>query len=110
MTQIMSFMDTVYVAPVTEEDVEVEAEVVEQLPEVVEEVAPLATDEPIAIEDVVDIETVQAAEEALTEERHLEADAILNVEATEVTETAQQKNRLKKNPLSMSSSPSNQNL
>jgi transcription termination/antitermination protein NusA len=88
MGQIMTFMDTVFVAPVVETEETEEAEAVEELLEVVEEVAPLATDEPIVAEDVVDIETVQAAEEALIEERPLEADAILDVEAPEITEAA----------------------
>jgi transcription termination/antitermination protein NusA len=98
MTQIMSFMDTVYVAPVTAEDVEEEAEVVDQLPEGIEEVAPLATDEAILAEDVVDLETVQAAEEALTEERPLEADAILDIEAPEGIETAPAEEQVEEEP------------
>jgi transcription termination/antitermination protein NusA len=86
MGQIMNFMDTVYVAPADLEAAQQEE--VEELPEIIEEVAPLATDEQVTAEDVVSEDTVEAVEEALVEERPLEADAILDVEAPEVVEAA----------------------
>jgi hypothetical protein len=62
MTQIMSFMDTVYVAPVGQKrkwkkKLKSSSSCLKWLKRLLR----LATDEPIAIEDVVDIETVQAA-------------------------------------------------
>jgi transcription termination/antitermination protein NusA len=98
MGQIMSFMDTVYVAPAEAVEEAEEAEPVEELPEVIEEVAPLAPDEQIEAEDVVAPETLEAAEEALSEERPMEADAILDVEAPEVAESAAAEEQVEEEP------------
>jgi transcription termination/antitermination protein NusA len=99
MTQIMSFMDTVYVAPTVEKEEEAEeAEAVEELPEIIQEVAPLATDEEIVAADVVSVETIEAAEEALTDERPMEADAILDAEATEVGEAVPEVEQAEEEP------------
>jgi transcription termination/antitermination protein NusA len=97
MGQIMNFMDTVYVAPVKEGEKE-ETEVVEELPEVIEEVAPLVADEQVLAEDIVDVETIEAAEEALLEDRPLEAEAILDTEVTEVTEPAAVEEQVEEEP------------
>jgi transcription termination/antitermination protein NusA len=99
MTQIMSFMDTVYVAPTVEKEEEAEeAEAVEELPEIIQEVAPLATDEEIVAADVVSVETIEAAEEALIDERPMEADAILDAEATEVGEAVPEVEQAEEEP------------